>query len=77
MHEASHSKLYNDYKASHQAEMVPGHIYHGQDIELECNRIQLSALPKCGAPSFEINYLCSQDGSHWNQGWGDEELRPY
>jgi len=76
-HEAWHSKLYHEYKASHPTEVVPGHIYHGQDIEMECNKIQISALRKMKAPESEIAWVGSLDGSHWNQGWGEEHLRPY
>jgi hypothetical protein len=65
VHDAFHSKLYNDYRAAH-GEPVPDSEWTGQAAEMKCIVVQLSTLNSIGAPEYEIEYASTLDGSHFD-----------
>jgi len=54
VHDATHSKLYNEYRESHPGERVPDTIWTGEDAEMTCLEAQASALDDMGAPKNTI-----------------------
>lgn len=65
VHDAFHSKLYNDYRAAH-GEPVPDGEWTGQAAEMKCIVVQMSSLKSIGAPEYEIEYVSTLDGSHFD-----------
>jgi len=66
VHDANHSKLYNDYQS--QYGYVPDEIWTGYDPEQECLAVQIIFLEKINAPQSEIDYAKSLIGENWWDG---------
>jgi len=63
VHDSYHSKLYNDYRETHQS--VPGSVWTGDEAEMMCLEFQISFLEEIGAPTYEIDYAKSLRGANW------------
>ena len=57
VHDATHSKLYNDYLATYPSESVPEDIYSGEKAEAICLNVQYDALSKIGADQETLDYV--------------------
>lgn len=57
VHDAGHSRLYNDYKAAHPGERVPDTIWTGEAAERACLDVQHDALSKIGATQSQLDYI--------------------
>lgn len=68
VHDAGHSKLYNDYLTSHpDEEFVPGDIWTGQNAEAACLAVQHDALAEMGADKGTLDYVANVINSgYWN-----------
>ncbi|MBA3010669.1 MAG: hypothetical protein KKF12_22800 [Proteobacteria bacterium] len=62
-HDATHSQLYHEYKASYGIE-PPDTIWTGPNAELFCIEYQTIVAQKISSPKNEIEYLDSLDGTH-------------
>ncbi|PJE65483.1 hypothetical protein COU91_01390 [Candidatus Saccharibacteria bacterium CG10_big_fil_rev_8_21_14_0_10_47_8] len=56
-HDAGHSKLYNDYLASHPGQPVPNDVWIGESAEVSCLNAQYDALTKIGASQYQLDYV--------------------
>ena len=63
VHDAYHSKLYNDYLATHQS--VPYTVWGNYTAEMKCLEVQISFQREIGAPQSELNHSISMRGSNW------------
>ena len=63
-HESIHSKLYHDYKNTHDGP-VPGTIWKGTEAEKICMQQQVAVLQHIGAPRFEVDYARTQADGHY------------
>ena len=64
VHDAYHSKLYNDYLNVYGTP-VPVGIWTGENAEMACLNLQISFLEEVGAPDSEIAYAKSLIGTDW------------
>lgn len=61
VHDAYHSKLYQDYKRQHPEErVIPNEIYSGRKVEIECNKFA-DLVNKKMKGSFLFKWLNKQD----------------
>lgn len=67
VHDATHSKLYNDYLKNHPNETVPANVWSGKDAEQKCIDIQVDALAKIGADQAVIDYAKNAiNANYWD-----------
>lgn len=67
VHDAGHSKLYNDYLSSHPNESVPDNIWTGEGAERTCLEAQYDALTKIGGSQDQLDSIRSAiDTQYWN-----------
>ncbi len=57
VHDACHSRQYNDYLALHSSSEVPREVHFGRNPEIECNNVQIEALRNLGASQETIEYV--------------------
>ena len=74
VHDATHSKLYHDYLATHPSESVPEDIYSGEKAEAICLGVQYDALSKIGADQGTLDYVKNVINTryweiHYNERW--------
>ncbi len=56
-HDATHSKLFNDYAQDHLGKYVPADVWTGVSGETKCLEYQLMTLQDLGAQAYQINYV--------------------
>jgi hypothetical protein len=67
VHDAHHSKQYNDYLSTHPNESVPTDVWSGAQAERECLDIQYNALQQIGAPQSYLDHVQkSKETEYWN-----------
>ncbi|MCK9186290.1 S-layer homology domain-containing protein [Candidatus Gracilibacteria bacterium] len=73
VHDAYHSKLYNDYLAQNPSSTVPTEIYSGKDAEQQCLDIQYEALVDIGAAQHTLDYIKNEaiNTEYWNIDYED------
>lgn len=65
VHDAGHSKLYNDYKDSNES--VPSDVWTGKNAESICIQAQLDAVIEMNGPQDQIDYIKkSLDTDYYN-----------
>lgn len=57
VHDATHSKLYHDYKATHPDVNVDRNAWTGEQAEAKCLEIQMEAMKAIDAPQKEIDAI--------------------
>ncbi len=70
VHDANHSKLFNDYKKQHPLDGdPPASVWTGENAERLCIEVQVKALHEAGAPQWVFDSLKkSLDSRYWEQG---------
>jgi hypothetical protein len=67
VHDAGHSKLYNDFKTSDPNSSVPDDVWTGQSAEAACLAVQADALQEIGADQSTIDYVNNiLQTEYWN-----------
>ncbi len=57
VHDAYHSKLYNDYLLENPGTKVPDEVWTGKNAEAQCLAAQYDALSKIGASQDTLDYV--------------------
>jgi hypothetical protein len=57
LHDAVHSKLYNDYLLEHPGSTVPENVYSGKDAEQLCLAQQYEAVKMMGGNQWALKYI--------------------
>lgn len=65
VHDAYHSKLYNDYKRKYKDKEVPDNIWMGEKAEIKCQNIQYRFFLKSGASKDRLKYTKDIIKSKW------------
>lgn len=66
VHDAIHSKLYQDFKTSNPGQPIPAEAWSGEEAEATCLAAQAQALTDMGAPADTIDYVVnSTETEYW------------
>jgi hypothetical protein len=79
-HDTCHSKLYHDFKATHEGSQVPVAIWTGTDAEKQCMKYQLKVMSLIDSPKNEFDYSKLQADGHYagdNGSWNEYQHRSW
>lgn len=65
MHDGYHSRLYREHLRQHGGS-VPDSVWRGQAAELRCIEFQARVSRNLQAPQYELDYLATLDGTHFD-----------
>ena len=72
VHDACHSKQYQDYAVSNPSRVVPDDVFTGKVAEAQCLDVQYDVLTKIGADQNTLNYVQNIINSeYWNIDYGN------
>lgn len=73
VHDACHSKQYNDYLFANPSIQVPTEIYYSKEAEAECLDVQYGALEKIGATQDILDYIKNDaiNAEYWDVDYED------
>jgi len=75
IHDAYHSKLYNEYKQLNPNKPVPDAVWMGEKAEKQCMDVQKNFLIKAKAPKNLIDYIDKVSNDIFNpQYWTSKQL---